>query len=497
MNDGDRLFSFRSFLMLLFFWLVLWTLLPSLYIGNVPIDVAENVAWGQEFSCGYDKNPYFGAWLTAAVFRVCPHDWIFYLMSQLAVFLGLSSAYLLTWETTRSRSAAFLAGVSTMLIPFFSHSANEFNDDVMSIALWGLTALWFYRAVRNGTVGQWLAAGCFAGLALMTKYLAGALLLPLGILLFATREGRAGWKKPGLYLGAAVFLLLTVPNIVWLFKHDFVAVNYAFDRAGFDEGIGWRDHLVHPAELLRDFFCRLILPAAAILLFRRSKRLSGDGFGRVYLWCAGAGPFVLSLVFSLATGGDVLTSWLTPYFVFSMPLLVMEYRPVPEKRPLRIFAGVFCTAAVLTTVAFGYEYLYKRPYLKDGVSYNVYPGRRLAEELTRRWRARFHCPAPYVIGGRTASCYMNYYSPDRPRAFFSHDTALAPSIDPADVAKRGAVAIWRGGRPPYLKQYRGRLTKSITLTFEREIPRWLRSLAGAPGKVTIHAAFIIPRKEGK
>ena len=45
----------------------------------------------------------------------------------------------------------------------------------------------------------WLGAGLFAGLALMTKYLAGALLLPLGLMLFFTPEGRKSWKRPGPY----------------------------------------------------------------------------------------------------------------------------------------------------------------------------------------------------------------------------------------------------------------------------------------------------------
>ena len=496
-GDTARLYSFRSFLLLLLCWLALWTLLPTAYIGNVPIDVAENVAWGQNLELGYDKNPYFGAWLSSAVFRLFPHDWIFYLMSQLAVFFGVAAAYRLTREITRSSFVAFVSGVSTLLIPFFSHSANEFNDDVMSIALWGLSALYFYRAVRNDTVREWIATGCFAGLALMTKYLAGALLLSLGVLLFVTPEGRKCWKRPGVYLGAALFLVLVVPNVVWLFKNDFVAIRYAIGRADLQNGVEWSAHLIHPAELLRDFLYRLAAPVAAALIFRRSRRRADDRFGRAFLRCAGAGPLVLSLLFSLATGGDVLTSWLTPYYVFAVPLLFAEYRPLPDRRQLEFFAGLFVLTTTLTTVAFAYEYLYRRPYLKSGVNFNVYPGRQVAAELTRLWRERFDRPVPYAIGRRNDCCYMNYYSPDRPRAFFDHDTAQAPSIDPADVAKRGAVVIWRDGRPAYLDRYSERLSEEMTVSCERAIPRWLRDLAGAPRTVAVHAVFILPQGEGK
>ena len=64
------MFSVRKVILLLCFWLVLWTTWQHLCIGNAAIDVAENIAWGQNFDWGYDKNPYFGAWVSYAVFRL-------------------------------------------------------------------------------------------------------------------------------------------------------------------------------------------------------------------------------------------------------------------------------------------------------------------------------------------------------------------------------------------------------------------------------------------
>ena len=186
----EKMFSFRNFAWILLAWMIIWTVWPSLCIGNVSIDVAENIAWGDNFQFGYDKNPYFGAWLSWAAFRICPSEYVFYWMSQIAATLGLAAVYLLTAEVTGSRFSGFIAGLSALLIPFFSHSACEFNDDVISIALWGWSALCFYRAVKKDSLKSWIGAGVFAGLALMTKYLAGALLLPLGLLLFFTPEGR-------------------------------------------------------------------------------------------------------------------------------------------------------------------------------------------------------------------------------------------------------------------------------------------------------------------
>ncbi|MBO4648645.1 MAG: glycosyltransferase family 39 protein [Lentisphaeria bacterium] len=492
----DSAFSFRNFVWILLAWMFLWSVWPSLCIGNVSIDVAENIAWGDNFQFGYDKNPYFGAWLSWAVFRICPSEYVFYWMSQVAATLGLASVYFLTLEVTESRFSAFVAGLSALLIPFFSHSACEFNDDVMSIALWGWSALCFYRAVKKDSLRSWLGAGLFAGLALMTKYLAGALLLPLGLMLFVSAEGRKCWKRPGVYLAAAVFLVLVLPNLIWLWKHNFIAIFYAMDRARLDTPTGLVTRLGFVLDTFGDFVSRLILPLAALLVFRRSSKKTQDVFGRNLIIAAALAPFVLSLLFILTTGGEVLTPWLTPYFVFSTPLLVLWYRPLPERRTFRCFAAVIVVASILFLVFFGYEFLHKRPYLRKGVTYNVWPGQVVSDSVTRQWHERYRKPLPYVIGDRTVTCNVAFYSPDRPSAFFEHQVELSPWIDPADVQRRGAVILWTGDKPPrYIKDYSARLVMLPDIKSERAGVRWYRKLAGPLRIVTIHAAFLPPEEK--
>ncbi len=492
----EKTFSFRNFVWILFAWLILWTVWPSLCIGNVSIDVAENIAWGDNFQFGYDKNPYFGAWLSYAVFRIWPSEYVFYLMSQIAATLGLAAVYLLTFEATESRFAAFVAGLSAMLIPFFSHSACEFNDDVMSIALWGWSALCFYRAVKRDSLRSWLAAGLFAGLALMTKYLAGALLLPLGLLLLTTSEGRKCWKRPGMYLAGAVFLVLVLPNVIWLCKHNFIAISYACDRARLDTPTGFLTRLGFVLDTVKQFVSRLILPLAALLIFRRSPKTVPDRFGWKLILSAALGPFILSILFILVTGGEVLTPWITPYFVFATPLLVLWYRPLPERRTFKCFAALMIVAVAIFIFAFGFEYLHKRPYWRKGVTYNVWPGRVGADTVTRQWRERFKTPLPYVIGDRTVTCNVSFYSSDRPTSFFDHLVELSPWVDPDDVQRRGAVVLWTQDPPHYLKKYyEGRMVMLPDIVAERAGVRWYRRLAGPLRTVTVHAAFLPPKEK--
>lgn len=478
-------------------WMALWTIWPSLCIGNVSIDVAENVAWGQNFDWGYDKNPYFGAWLSYSLFRMLPigvAEYFFYLMSQLAVATGLFAVYALARDIFSRRFPAFLIVPLAFLIPFFGHSSCEFNDDVLCIALYGLTALFFYRGVRRNTPGMWIAAGICAGLALMTKYLAGVLLLPLGLLLLLAPEGRACWKKPWIYLGGAFFALLVIPNVIWLLRHDFIAIHYAFRRADLQNA---EPTLAANIELCldvwTDFIERMILPVLALLIFRRGKPIVHSGFDRAVVWVAALAPTLLSSLFALVCGGNVLVSWTTPYYVFSTLWIVMLYRPVSGVRSIRIFATFMAAAVLLMVLIFGYEFTYRRPYLKRSCPHNVFPGRRIAEAMTAEWRRSFGTPCPYVIGDRKTSCNMCYYSADHPEAFFDHDVRLSPWISVDAVRRRGAVVIWRSDAPPeYLKLYPAHF-KLPDLEYDREIPAWVRRLfKRRPAPVRVHAAIIPP-----
>ena len=488
----------RALLFIAAGWMLLWTIVPALSIGNIPIDVPENVIWGRHFAFGYDKNPYFGAWLTWGVMRFCPGDWVSYLLSQLSVGLALLAVWLLGLELFRDRFRAFVAAALLLAISFFSQSATEFNDDVIELALWAHLALFACRAIKRQRLADWIAAGLFAGLALMTKYLALAIFAPLGLLLFVTPEGRASWKKPGLYLAAALLLLLALPNLRWLAEHDFIALRYAFGRADLHETVRWSDHIVRPLHMLAAAAGRMLVPALLLALcFRRSKEPAAAGFDRTFILLAALLPFTLSLFFSVVSGGKFHDSWTTPYFVFAGLLLVTLHPPEPGPRRERVFLAALGGIALATLLTFAYEHVYQQPYLARNWHFETYPGRETAEAVTRAWRRAYGRPLPFAAGHRTEACYLAYYSPDEPDAFFELDPALSPWIDPDAVRHQGGVVLWgRGSHAPdddhaFLRTVR--LVPQPPFTFRRARAGWFARLIGRePPEVVILYAFIPP-----
>ena len=203
---------------------------------------------------------------------------------------------------------------------------------------------------------------------------------------------------------------------------------------------------------------------------------------------------LITSLFALITGGKIMTAWLTPYYVFVPLQLILWHKPVAARRPLIWLAAMVILFIAIHVLVVGNEFLYVRPYTGTHCNHQVYPGRKLALTLTKAWREQFGRPCPYVIGSRKESCYMCYYSPDHPRAFFDHEEKLSPWIDPADIQKQGAVIIWREHHPPeYVKHYPD-ARRLPPIILERQMPPWFRAIAPAPKTVTFHAVFIPPAR---
>jgi len=90
---------------------------------------------------------------------------------------------------------------------------------------WVLVAFFTVRLLATEDDRYWLGIGAGIGLGMMTKYtmafwVAG---LVVGILVTSNRKYlRSKW----LYLGAALSLLIFLPNLIWQIQHDFIAFDY-------------------------------------------------------------------------------------------------------------------------------------------------------------------------------------------------------------------------------------------------------------------------------
>lgn len=155
--------------------------------------------------------------------------------------LAQATAILVSGLMARDLGGNRFAQVTTALsiglsgLPLFE--ASEFQYTSFSY-LWWILVCWFtLRLLKTENPRWWLAIGAAIGLGLMTKY--SVVFFVTGLLagLAFTRARRyfANWWFWG---GVLVALVIFLPNILWLFHHDFVSYHFLQSIHARDVGEG-------------------------------------------------------------------------------------------------------------------------------------------------------------------------------------------------------------------------------------------------------------------
>ncbi len=512
-HGADGVNFTRILLVILSGWLVFWTVLPCIALANDFIDVLENIVWGRHFQFGFDKNPYAGPFFGAGVWYLSGKAFFSsFLASQVCVFTGIFCVFQVAKRILPLRTA-FLAAVTLLFINFYGIKATELCDDVMELAVWPLTMLFVYLGVKGDRKYgwlYWLCAGFFAGLAMMVKYFAPAMYVCVAIPLLFTKEGRSVFRRPQLYLAAIPFILVVLPNVLWLFSNDFKPFQYAAGRAALSGGasgaapvIPLSDHFTRPLKALdraAQVFGVAVIFFALFFPWRRKRadRTRYSAFDKVFVWSCCWGSFASALLFSLVTGGKINYSWVVPCFPFMGVWLFMVWSP----RITRIKANFYLAATLLMGFIFGVIFVLRslehQGYKKRGCDYENYPGHAVTEAATALWHEVSDRPMPYVISDRKGSCNVAVYSPEAPEAFFDADVTQSQWIDPEDILKRGGVLVWDEKTDEqslfdYMNSLPAdKLGEVKEMQIPRAVPAWYRKLRGTPKLFRVSMRVILP-----
>jgi 4-amino-4-deoxy-L-arabinose transferase-like glycosyltransferase len=112
---------------------------------------------------------------------------------------------------------------STVMISVLSLIA---TPDVPLLFFWTLCLIALYLAIFRGNNKCWLIAGILMGLAFNSKYT--AVFLPLGLILFLilTPSYRKLFLSFWLYACLLLFIISTMPVVVWNYNHDFASFKF-------------------------------------------------------------------------------------------------------------------------------------------------------------------------------------------------------------------------------------------------------------------------------
>lgn len=439
--------AFRIFCLL---HLIVWIILPLLIRSQILIDSAEGLAWGFQWQWGYYKHPFLAPWITALFVKLFRGiDLPIYLASQLSVII----CFWAIWRLARKILPPWQALLSVILLEantYYNVIALQFNPNVLMLPIWALSALVFYNAVSSNKMRWWLLTGLFLGLAFNTKYEAPLLVASMLLFMLWNKQSWRLFKSIGPYVAGLVCILIFLPNIFWLFKHDLLAVRYAYDNlvpiAFQRENLIWE----HVQPMLKFIFSQLgtILPVFFCFFsfyFFSSFCINIKAISKFnwrFLISIGFGPLCFALVYSLLSKSELKGYWSYPFYSFLGLLLVIFFRPTITRESFKKFLICMGSFQALVLIVFTfYIYISNAPQ-------NKIPYKTIAKDVTKEWHRRYDTPLPNVLGTRSAIAYITTYSPDHPTPYFGLNSNDSPWVNDIKINQQGGIVVWDNGKIP-------------------------------------------------
>ena len=193
---------------------VLWTFVPAVFYWGPPGDVPFVLAIGHEFLLGTYLGPPLAFWLAELAFRVGGLLGVDAL-SQLCIVTTYWTVFMLGRSIVGAQHAAvavlLMVGISTFAVP-----TPDFGPVILTMPLWALVLLHYWRAVGEGRRQYWVALALEIGLLLLTTY-AGLLLTGLLVLFTLTNQkARVALNSRDPLLAVVVAVIVMLPHLLWL-----------------------------------------------------------------------------------------------------------------------------------------------------------------------------------------------------------------------------------------------------------------------------------------
>jgi membrane-associated phospholipid phosphatase len=177
---------------------------------------------------------------------------------------------------------------------------------------WALLAGW--RACQpDRKLRDWLLVGFAIGLAFLCKYSALYEIVCLGIFLALWPPARIHLRKPGPWLALVVFLLCTLPVIIWNAQHHWATVTHVAGNAGLDSE--WHPTLSYFWDFIFSEFALLnpVFFLAAFWAVVAGWKLRQAHPLWLYFFCMSVPVFLGHLLWSLHS--RIQPNWIAPAIV--------------------------------------------------------------------------------------------------------------------------------------------------------------------------------------
>ena len=370
----------KIFYLLCLYHLIIWTLIPYFSNKNLPLDVIEALAWGQDFELGYNKHPPLSAWIPGLLFKIFGNkDWIYYLLSQVFIVISFLFLWKLSSLFLKKKTQILLSILATEGIAFYTFDTPQFNVNICQIPLWIGTVYFFFKSIKDNKINDWIFLGVFSALGFLTKYIFAYLLISLFFYLIFISIKKKKINFNFLYT-LLIFFLITAPHFQWLIQNDFTTIYYALKRSGLNE-VSIYNHLLNPFKFLINQIT-ILLPFFLLIYFliKRIKiklPLNNEKF--TFLLFSFLLPFFLILITSTITGSKIRTMWMIPFYSLIGIFFIFLYQNKINYKKLKNFNILLIIFLIMSPALYSLRSIYLD-------SRTGYEGKKMALLIEKEWK---------------------------------------------------------------------------------------------------------------
>jgi 4-amino-4-deoxy-L-arabinose transferase-like glycosyltransferase len=147
------------------------------------------------------------------------------LFSALAQGLVMLLAGLMARDMGGRRSAQVLAAIAAYIAPAALMAGTLIQYMAFDFLWWVVIAFFFVRLLASRDARYWMGVGAAIGLGMMTKFTVAFWVAGLVVAVLLSSR-RKDLLSKWLWLGAAVALVIYLPNLIWQIQHNFISLDF-------------------------------------------------------------------------------------------------------------------------------------------------------------------------------------------------------------------------------------------------------------------------------
>ncbi len=458
----------------------LWTLVPDLFYAGPPGDVPNVLAVGHEFQLGTYLGPPLAFWLAELAFDLAGGKMLgIYLLSQICVVTTYWAVFALGRSIVGPQHAA-LAVLLMLGVAAFTVPTADFGPTILTMPLWALILLHYWRAVGEGRRGYWLVLALEVGLLLLTTYIGLILVGLLALFTLANARARATLLSIDPWIAAVVAVIVMLPHLVWLAEVGGgvlpVLARLRAPEAVAGNFVAWLRQL----GLILAAHAGLIVLVALVAGWPWPRnepapvivRPPVDSFARQYVYFFALLPAFLGTLIAVLIGWAGPVGGVAPLVVLSgLAVVVAAGDGIRFGRQHVVIAtwfGLLIIPPVMAVMG-----LYVLPWLNIDLKV-TYPADAIARFFAESFERRVGAPLQIVAGEPRMAALVALGAPSRPSLFLNDAPERSPWVTLDAIKAKGALVVWpttdtSGTPPPDIRERFPELVPEVPRAFERSV----------------------------